>query len=91
MQAVARASLVNPAYIPGMKRDASEILRDALALPAEARAALAGSLIDSIDGDVDEGAEQAWAEEIERRIADVDSGRVAPVSWAEARRRLLGR
>lgn len=91
MQAVARASLVNPPYILGMKRDASEILRDALALPAEARAALAGSLIDSIDGDVEEGAEQAWAEEIERRIADVDSGRVVPVSWAEARRRLLGR
>ena len=39
-----------------MKRDAAEILRDALALPTEARAALAGSLLDSLDTDVDEDA-----------------------------------
>ena len=32
-----------------MKRTASDILRDALALPAEARAALAGQLLDSLD------------------------------------------
>ena len=81
----------DPASIPGMKRDASEILRDALELPPEARAALAGSLIDSIDDQVDEGSEQAWADEIERRMADVDSGKVTPVPWTEARRRLLGR
>jgi hypothetical protein len=31
-----------------MKRDAAEILRDALALPTEARAALAGSLLDTV-------------------------------------------
>ena len=40
-----------------MKRDAAEILKDALALPTEARAALAGSLLDSLDTDVDEDAE----------------------------------
>ncbi len=37
------------------------ILKDALALPTEARAALAGSLLDSLDGEVDEDAEAAWA------------------------------
>ena len=74
-----------------MKRDASDILRDALELPPAARAALAGTLIDSIDGEIDEGVEQAWATEIERRLADVDSGRVTPIPWADARRRLLSR
>jgi hypothetical protein len=32
-----------------MRREAKEILKDALALPSDARAALAGSLLDSLD------------------------------------------
>ena len=47
-----------------MKRDAAEILKDAFALPSEARAALAGSLLDSLETDVDEDAEAAWATEV---------------------------
>ena len=74
-----------------MKREATEILRDALDLPPEARAALAGSLIVSLEDDVDENAEQAWAEEIARRVAEVDSGKVDLVSWTDARRRLRER
>ncbi len=74
-----------------MKRDAAEILKNALELPPEARAALAGSLIDSLDDRVDEGAEEAWAEEIGRRLAEIDSGQLKLVSWAEARRRLSGK
>ena len=37
-----------------MKRSVAEILRDALALPIEARAVLAGSLLESLDIEVDE-------------------------------------
>ncbi|HUE96851.1 MAG TPA: addiction module protein [Longimicrobiaceae bacterium] len=74
-----------------MKRDATKILRDALDLPPEARAALAGLLIDSLDDQVDEGAEEAWATEIIRRLAEIDSGKVKLVSWPEARRRLTSR
>ena len=37
-----------------MKNDASELLAKALKLPAEARAALAGSLIESLDETIDE-------------------------------------
>ena len=50
-----------------MKRDAAEILKEALALPTEARAALAGSLLDSLDTDVDEDAEASWATEVKPR------------------------
>lgn len=71
-----------------MKRDAVEILREALELPPEARAALAGSLIDSLDAEVDDGAEAAWDTEIARRLRDLDDGRTTLVPWAEARRRL---
>ena len=60
-----------------MKRDATEILKDALALPTEARAALAGSLLESLDTEVDEDAEAAWA--------------VRTIPWAGVRRRLAAR
>ena len=73
-----------------MKNDSVELLREALKLPPEARAALAGSLIDSLDQEVDEGAEAAWEAEIERRLTELDSGSVKPVPWSEARRRIAG-
>lgn len=69
-----------------MKRDAAEILKEALALPTEARAALAGSLLDSLDTEVDEDAEAAWATEVNRRVAELDSGAVKTIPWAEVRR-----
>jgi hypothetical protein len=42
-----------------MKGDAADILRDALELPPEARVALAGSLLDSLDQTVEEDAGSA--------------------------------
>jgi putative addiction module component (TIGR02574 family) len=71
-----------------MSPDVSELLKKALALPAEARAALAGSLLDSLDDAVDVSAEEEWNREIARRIAELDSGKVKPVPWAEARRQV---
>jgi putative addiction module component (TIGR02574 family) len=74
-----------------MKRDAAEILKDALALPTEARAALAGSLLESLDTEVDEDAEAAWASEINRRVAELETGVLRPIPWADVRRRLAQR
>lgn len=45
-----------------MKREPAEILKDALALPTEARAALAGSLLESLDTEVDEDSEAGVGE-----------------------------
>lgn len=73
-----------------MKRHAGDILKYALELPPEARAALAGSLIDSLDQTFDEDAESAWEAEIAARLKDLDEGRVKLVPWAEARRRIAG-
>jgi hypothetical protein len=53
--------------------DAAEVLKDALEVPAEARAALVGPLVDSLDAEVDEGVEEAWREEIRQRLEEVDS------------------
>jgi len=71
-----------------MNEEISELLRKALALPPAARAGLAGSLLDSLDETVDEGAETEWPKEIARRIQELDSGKVKPVAWAEARQQI---
>ncbi|MGD0367928.1 MAG: addiction module protein [Acidobacteriaceae bacterium] len=71
-----------------MEQDVSEVLKKALALPSEARAALAGALLESLDETVDESAEAEWDREIARRIEELDSGRVRTIAWAEARRRI---
>jgi putative addiction module component (TIGR02574 family) len=65
-----------------------ELLKRALVLPPAARAALAGSLLESLDETVDEGAEAEWQKEIARRMQELDSGRVKPVAWAEAREQI---
>jgi len=72
-----------------MKQDVSELLKKSLELPAEARAALAGSLLESLDDQVDASAEEEWKQEIARRIAELDSGKVKPIPWADARKSIL--
>lgn len=74
-----------------MNTSQKKVLQQALRLPAEARAALAGHLIESLDDSVDEDAEAAWSKEIARRIDDLDKGKVKTVPWSVARRQILGR
>ena len=74
-----------------MTEETSELLSEALRLPPEGRAALAGSLLESLDDSIDEDAEAAWALEIAKRAAELQEGSVATVPWAEARRRIAGK
>jgi putative addiction module component (TIGR02574 family) len=76
-------------YNQGMTKDPSEILKAALSLPPEVRAALAGSLLDSIAPEVDEGADDEWRAEVRKRLVELDCGTVTPAPWAEVRARLL--
>lgn len=71
-----------------MTREAADLLKKALALPVSERADLAGSLIESLDETNDPSVEAAWDEEVQRRMADIDSRKVKPISLDEARRRL---
>jgi len=66
----------------------SEILKQALSLPPEGRAALADSLLNSIDGEVDGDAEESWRGEINKRIGELNSGAVSTIPWPEVRARL---
>ena len=69
--------------------NAEQLTAAALALPEEDRAELVAQLMESLDGPPDEGIEQAWADEIARRLEEVRSGTAATVSWAEVQKRLL--
>lgn len=73
-----------------MNTEAEKLLADALRLPPQARAALAAQLIESLDREVDEGAEAAWSAEIARRVEELETGRIQTVPWSEARRQILG-
>jgi len=66
------------------------LLVEALQLPSSARAALAASLIDSLDTKVDVDAEAQWASEIRRRISALDAGEPT-TPWPEARKRIVGK
>lgn len=73
-----------------MKNDAGDLEAAVLRLPAEQRAALAGKLIESLETPTGQDFEAAWAIEVERRVAELDSGTVPTVPWEEARRRIRG-
>ena len=60
-----------------MARSLQELLREASQLPENDRAELAGRLIQSLEGPPDQDVEAAWADEIERRIREIDEGKVS--------------
>ena len=71
-----------------MTRTVEQIYQQAAHLPVEDRAELAGMLLESIEEPPDEGVEEAWAAEIEHRMAEYRAGRIKSISWAEVRAHL---
>jgi putative addiction module component (TIGR02574 family) len=67
---------------------AEEHLQALLMLPVEDRAHAAKLLLDSLDGEVDADAEEAWAAEIERRLAKIQAGEATLISAADAAARI---
>jgi hypothetical protein len=75
-----------------------EIIESALQLPWEDRERILKALRESlIDESIDHGPEEpadeveaAWSDEIARRIADIDSGRVKTIPSDEAERMIRG-
>jgi len=71
-----------------MSREVTELLKKALELSVTDRAELAGSIIESLDQAEDKSVKDAWDAEILRRMEDLDSGGVKPISQHEVLRRL---
>lgn len=75
-----------------MTPEVSEVIEKALALSTQDRSLVIDRLIASLDeGPAEEGVEEAWAEEIKRRVDDIRSGSAKMISGEEVRRRLAAR
>ena len=71
-----------------MSTPVGDLFRQVSALDEQDRATLAGLLLERLEHKVDEAAEAAWQEEIERRIAELDDGSVELVPWEEVKAKL---
>lgn len=71
-----------------MTQAAEEILQKALELPEEDRDRIADSLWRSVHGGTAESIAEEWNIEIERRIAEIDEGKVEMRPWDETLERL---
>ena len=75
-----------------MTKTAEALLRDALDLDEQPRADMAVALLESLEPNVDEAEiEQAWRQEVQRRIAAADSGQAELIPWEEVRNQLFSR
>jgi putative addiction module component (TIGR02574 family) len=71
-----------------MNPEISDLLKRALALPVDERAALANTLLDTL-GSTNESVQEAWDAEVARRIEDLKAGKAVTVPWQELHRELL--
>lgn len=71
-----------------MRQETSELLKRALALSPDERAALANTLLESLDVS-DSSVQEAWDEEVARRMQDLKAGKAVTVPWEELHRELL--
>ena len=74
-----------------MSRTFTELWKEASELSEKDRADHAGLVIESLEGEPDEDVAAAWAAEIERRVAELEAGRVKSIPWEEVRQRLVDR
>jgi putative addiction module component (TIGR02574 family) len=71
-----------------MAASKDDIYQTALTLPESERAELIGALLDSLDREVEEGVEEAWRMEIDRRARELESGAVQSIPWDVVKERL---
>jgi putative addiction module component (TIGR02574 family) len=58
-------------------------------LTSSDRGRLAAMLIESLEKHCeDDDTTEAWSEEVQRRLRDIDDGKISLVPWAEVRRRM---
>ena len=77
-----------------MARGARELLAEALELPLDERAKIAAELLESLE-EAEADVEEAWAREIEKRVAAARAGELAGTDWRtvldRVEREVLGR
>jgi hypothetical protein len=73
-----------------MDPEVERILVEARRLPILRRAALAASILETLDESADPDAERKWDEEADLRLQELEDGRTTPISSESLRERILG-
>jgi putative addiction module component (TIGR02574 family) len=71
-----------------MTKVVRELYEKASQLPDNDRAELAALLLESLEPPADPDVEEAWAREVEHRLAEYRAGRVRTIGWEELRAHL---
>jgi putative addiction module component (TIGR02574 family) len=71
-----------------MSPEITDLLKRALALSTDERAALANTLLDSLETG-SESVEEAWDKEVARRMSDLKAGKAVTVPWQQLHREFL--
>ena len=71
-----------------MTQKSQVLLEEALKLTAHERAEVAEQLIASLDEVPDADVEQAWQEEVQRRLGQIERGEVKTIPWEVVQKRL---
>ena len=69
-----------------MSATAEELLNAALALPEDDRLQLVEALIVSLQPEDKPPFDDSWREVVQRRSAELRSGQVSPIPWADVKR-----
>jgi putative addiction module component (TIGR02574 family) len=70
---------------------AKKLLDQALQLSADERAKLVTELLASLDGEAEEGWDEAWLVELDRRVHAADERGETGSDWRSVRERILAR
>ena len=71
-----------------MARDANGLLEEALQLPEDERALLAGELLLSLHPEADPDVEAAWEAEIDRRLDSFEAERPRSAAWRDVKAKI---
>jgi len=74
-----------------MNRSAAEVLEDARRLPPSEFNWLIGELLQEGDGSTEADIDASWKAEVERRVAEAESGVAVTYSWEEVQAPLRAR
>jgi len=74
-----------------MTRAEQKVVDEALSLPVEARLAVVEKLLSSLNVPTQKEIDAAWAEEAERRVAQIDRGEVELVPGEQVFARIRGK
>ncbi|MBN1803130.1 MAG: addiction module protein [Candidatus Lokiarchaeota archaeon] len=68
-----------------------KLLQDALSLPSHLRTILIDKLIESLNVPINEEIDELWAKEAEKRVAEINSGKVKAISGEEVFKEIQSR